>query len=140
MLDYLERQGLFEREELRDPKIGRQRRRGRRRSYSFRDVVILRAINQLLEQGVSVERIKRAVLAFARDESFRCEREVLTYGQEAVQYLVTDGKQIYFKKNGSSVVSILEGGQGAFFFVLDVASAHATVAQRVTPVRAVKKR
>lgn len=135
MLDYLERQGLFEREEVRSKAVGTGRRRGRRRKYTFRDVVILRAINRLLARGVSVQRIKNAVLTFSRDPKFQCDREMLRYDQETVQYLVTDGKQIYFYNEGRDITSILEGGQEAFLFVLDVGQARKFVMDRDKPAQ-----
>jgi DNA-binding transcriptional MerR regulator len=130
MLDYLERQGLFEREEVRSSRAAKDRRRGRHRDYTFRDVVVLRAINQLLDKGVSVERIKSAVISFSRDDKFQCDRRRLRYDDSPIQYLVTDGRQLYFRKDGTGVTSILEGGQEAFFFVLDVRNAQEFVDKR----------
>lgn len=130
MLDYLERQGLFEREEVRASKRGGERRRGRRRDYTFRDVVILRSIAQLLEHGVSVERIKKAVISLSRDDKFQCERSSVRYGQDVIQYLATDGKQIYFKRDRAGVTSLLQGGQGAFLFVLDITQSKEFVVKR----------
>ena len=118
MLDYLERAEVFEREELRDTKRAK-RRHGRRRKYTYRDVVVLRAIAALLDKGVSVQRIKQAMLAFSRDEKFACDRNKLTHAAEPIQYFVTDGTRIYFSKD-NKLLDVVRGGQGAFSFVVDL--------------------
>jgi len=130
MLDYLERQGLFVRQEIRNAKPDAARPRGRRRVYSFHDLVVLRSIAKLLEQGVSVERIRRAVVSLVEDDKFQCERQSVRYGHEAIQYLVTDGTEIYFKRDHQAITSILQGGQQSFLFILDVVSARDFVAKR----------
>lgn len=55
MLDYLERSGAF------IPQIRRRKRKGVPREYTFRDVLILKAIATLLENGASVAAIKGAL-------------------------------------------------------------------------------
>src|SRR5688572_6337120 len=54
MLDYLEREGVFEREQARTEALAKARHHGTRRRYDFRDLIVLRAISGLLEKGVSV--------------------------------------------------------------------------------------
>ena len=120
MLDYLEREGVFEREQVRaDPKC-RRRQKGVRRSYSFRDLVVLRSIARLLTKGVSVRRIRQAMETFCRDERFECDRSRVSWDAAAVQYFVTDGVDIYFQPDGAELVSVLGRGQQAFLFVLDI--------------------
>jgi hypothetical protein len=120
MLDYLERAEVFEREEVRGWKD--KRRHGRRRFYTFRDIIILRSIANLLKKGVGVQRIKDAILSFSKDEKFYCDRNRVSYGSEPIQYFVTDGKDIYFSNGGDHLTSLLKQGQGTFSFVLDLAS------------------
>ena len=118
MLDYLERAEVFEREEVRTNKR-QKRHHGLRRRYTFRDVVIIRAIAALLEKGVSVQRIKLATLTFSRDEKFSCDREKIRHGTDPTQYFVTDGSSVFYARE-HQLVDIVKGGQGAFSFVVDL--------------------
>jgi DNA-binding transcriptional MerR regulator len=131
MLDYLERVEVFEREELRDPKRN-SRHHGLRRKYTFRDIVVLRAIASLLDRGVSVHRIKQATAAFSRDEKFSCDRERVRHGATATQYFVTDGVDIFYA-DGSALVDVVKGGQGAFSFVVDLKQATKQVQDALSP-------
>jgi DNA-binding transcriptional MerR regulator len=118
MLDYLERAEVFEREEVRTSK--RQKlHHGLRRRYTFRDVVIIRAIAALLDKGVSVKRIKLAMLTFSRDEKFSCDRDKIRHGADPTQYFVTDGSSIFYARE-HQLIDIVKGGQGAFSFVVDL--------------------
>jgi DNA-binding transcriptional MerR regulator len=118
MLDYLERAEVFEREEVRTTK--RQRRHhGLRRRYTFRDVIVIRAIAALLDKGVSVQRIKAAMLAFSRDDKFSCDRDKVRHGSDVTQYFVTDGNSIFYARE-NQLIDIVKGGQGAFSFVVDL--------------------
>jgi DNA-binding transcriptional MerR regulator len=121
MLDYLERAGVFEREELRTT-VRPYRRHGRWRKYTFRDIVVLRAISTLLDKGVSVQRIKDAMLSFSRDDKFACDLKSLTHSSEPIQYFVTDGNSIYFSRD-NTLLDVVRGGQGAFSFVVDLQQA-----------------
>lgn len=119
MLDYLEREGVFERDQARTNLKSKSRHHGIRRRYTFRDLVVLQAINGLLAKGISVRRIKEAIEKFCRDPKFACDRSAVTYENLAVQYFVTDGTDIYFYRGGSELISLLEGQQ-AFLFVMDI--------------------
>lgn len=136
MLDYLEREGIFERDQIRALDEDVRRKKGLRRDYTFRDIVVLKAIARLLERGVSVRRLRKALLEFARDARFECDRRQIRYDQRAVQFLVTDGTQVYFRSGGGSVTSLLEAGQNAFHFVLDIAEARKAVLDLERPKKA----
>ena len=77
---------------------------GSQRMYSFNDVVQLRVIKKLLDAGVSLPKIRRAV-DYLRDE-LKMPIEVVT--------LVTDGKTIHACLSANEVVDLLAGGQGVF--------------------------
>lgn len=129
MLDYLERAEVFEREEVRQP--GRvAKRHGRRRKYTYRDIVVLRSVGALLEKGVSVQRIKAAMLAFSREEKFACDRGRLRHEAQPVQYFITDGVSIFFSK-GDTLLDVVKGGQGTFSFVVDLQQAAAEAARAI---------
>jgi DNA-binding transcriptional MerR regulator len=72
--------------------------------YSFNDVVQLRVIKKLLDAGVSLPKIRRAV-DYLRDE-LQLPIEDVT--------LVSDGKTIHACLSANEVVDLLAGGQGVF--------------------------
>lgn len=120
MLDYLEREGVFEREQVRSNVLSRSRHHGTRREYTFRDIVVLKSMSTLLKRGVSVRRIRIALERFSKDEEFKCDRNSIEHLSHPIQYFVTDGTEIYFRKDSDSLVGLLNSGQQAFFFVLDL--------------------
>jgi DNA-binding transcriptional MerR regulator len=77
---------------------------GSQRMYSFNDVVQLRVIKKLLDAGVSLPKIRRAV-DYLRDE-LKMPIEDVT--------LVSDGKTIHACLSPNEVVDLLAGGQGVF--------------------------
>jgi DNA-binding transcriptional MerR regulator len=77
---------------------------GSQRMYSFNDVVQLRVIKKLLDAGVSLPKIRRAV-DYLRDE-LKMPIEDVT--------LVSDGKTIHACISANEVVDLLAGGQGVF--------------------------
>ncbi|MEQ9303035.1 MAG: MerR family transcriptional regulator, partial [Marinoscillum sp.] len=66
-------------------------RRGARRCYSFGDIVTLRALASLLNAGVSVMNLKRAL------KKLSSAHKEIEPGKLPGKYLVTDGKDIYFR-------------------------------------------
>jgi len=77
---------------------------GSQRMYSFNDVVQLRVIKKLLDAGVSLPKIRRAV-DYLRDELQLPISDVT---------LVSDGKTIHACLSANEVVDLLAGGQGVF--------------------------
>lgn len=77
---------------------------GSQRLYSFTDVVQLRVIKKLLDAGVTLPKIRKAI-TFLRTELKRPLEEVL---------LVSDGKTIHACISPDEVVDLLAGGQGVF--------------------------
>src|SRR4051812_14988953 len=69
MLGYLEREGIFVREHSEDS------RHGRARKYTYADVVVLRAINRLLEIGARPARIKSIISRLGQKEGLNGTRE-----------------------------------------------------------------
>lgn len=129
MLDYLEREGVFEREQVRTDAQAARRQRGIPRRYTFRDLVVLRAVSRLLSKGMSVRRIRQAIELFCRASRFECDRGQISFDAAAVQFFVTDGIDIFFHRDGAELVSILGNGQQTFLFVLDVCKLREEVIQ-----------
>jgi len=97
-LDYWARTGLV------TPSVRDADGSGSQRMYSFNDVVQLRVIKKLIDAGVSLPKIRRAV-DYLRDE--------LNMPIEDVT-LVSDGKTIHACLSANEVVDLLAGGQGVF--------------------------
>lgn len=106
MVDYLCRNGLV------TPSGNGLRGRGRLRRYTFPDLVLLRVVAKLLNQGVSVLGFRKSFLSAKRRQAN--VRELL-----ARRYLVTDGVRVYLQNQG--VLERIDTGQLSFAFVLDLA-------------------
>jgi DNA-binding transcriptional MerR regulator len=107
MLNYLSREGLI-------APSGSAVGRGRRRLYTFGDVVTLRLIGRMLRTGLEVRRLKRG-LATIHD---RIKHE----GPEenALRNLATDGLDLFVWNADGSLESLTSGGQLSFGFLIDL--------------------
>lgn len=97
-LDYWARTGLVE------PSIRAATGSGSQRLYSFRDLVVLRVVKSLLEAGVSLQNIRKAI------DTLRA------HGVEDLAgiTLISDGTTVYECRSAEEVVDLLQGGQGVF--------------------------
>jgi hypothetical protein len=97
------------------PSNGRKRGRGVQRLFSFGDMVVLRAMAKLLEGGVSVYRLRRALAVF------RSTHASITSSRMPASYLVTDGQEVLLRHK-SGVLELLASGQFSFAFVVEMES------------------
>ncbi|CAN5854928.1 hypothetical protein BH23ACT10_BH23ACT10_26190 [soil metagenome] len=81
---------------------------GSQRLYSFEDIVTLKVIKRLLDVGVSLQRIRRAI-DYVRDRGLSLRH--LT--------LASDGETVYAATDSSDVVDLLRRGQGVFAIAVD---------------------
>jgi DNA-binding transcriptional MerR regulator len=87
-------------------------RPGKRRLYSFRDLVALRVVKSLLDNGMSVQRVRRAWDYLRRTADM--DRHL------AEVSLVTDGQSIFrVASDEEELVDALREGQMAFFVAID---------------------
>ena len=87
-------------------------RPGRRRLYSFRDLVALRVVRSLLDNGMSVQRVRRAW------DYLRRTADMDTHLSEVT--LVTDGQSIFrVASDEGELIDALREGQMAFFVAID---------------------
>jgi DNA-binding transcriptional MerR regulator len=96
------------RTELVTPSIRDATGSGSQRLYSFEDLVSLRVIKSLLDTGVSLQRVRKAV------EHLRTMRRPVT----AVT-LVSDGRGVYEADSPEAVVDLVRQGQGVFAIAVD---------------------
>ena len=101
-LDYWARTGLVR------PGLKEAKGSGTQRLYSFRDLVHLRVIRNLLDAGVSLPKIRKAIRYIA--DELRTPLENVT--------LMSDGTSIYAATSGREIVDLLQKGQGVFGIAL----------------------
>ena len=81
---------------------------GSQRLYSFQDLVTLRVIKNLLDTGVSLQRVRKAV-----EHLGSLDRPL------AGVTLMSDGAGVYEAHSPEAVVDLLRSGQGVFAIALD---------------------
>ncbi|MGA7272723.1 MAG: helix-turn-helix domain-containing protein [Acidimicrobiia bacterium] len=87
-------------------------RPGVRRLYSFRDLVALRVVRSLLDNGMSLQRVRRAWEYLRRNADFDDHLASIR--------LVTDGRSIFTIVNDDGeLLDALREGQLAFFIAID---------------------
>jgi DNA-binding transcriptional MerR regulator len=102
-LDYWARTGLV------TPSIREAGGSGTQRLYSFQDLVQLRVIKKLLDAGVSLQNVRRAV-HYLRDH-LGAEPSSVT--------LMSDGTRIYACESEDEIIDLVKRGQGVFGIALD---------------------
>jgi DNA-binding transcriptional MerR regulator len=100
-LDYWARTDLLR------PSLAEARGSGTKRRYSYRDVLELKVIKQLLDAGVSLRSARRAV---------DCLRQDLGADLASANLVLTESQSVLAQSNGE-VVDLLAGGQGVFNIV-----------------------
>ena len=87
-------------------------RPGVRRLYSFRDLIALKVIRSLLEGGMSLQRVRRAI-------EYLRKKAALDEHLSEVK-LVTDGRSIFkIARSDGEILDALREGQMAFFLAID---------------------
>ena len=97
-LDYWARTGLVE------PSVREASGSGTQRLYSFRDILVLKVVKRLLDTGVSLQNIRKAV-DHLRNRGIKDLANVT---------LFSDGATVYECTSAEEVVDLLAGGQGVF--------------------------
>ena len=125
MLDYLHRTGIVR------PSRSATPGRGRRRLYTFRDLVLLRSVNHLLRRGLPVRKLKLAI------ETMRKKfRDIPLDGHVgAYRYVLTNGTDAYLVDGEAKIFDLTKNGQMAFVFMLDVETIRNEVAEQVAKLK-----
>lgn len=90
------------------PSINPAKGSGSQRLYSFENLVYLRLIKKLLDTGVSLQRIRRAIMGL---REFGADLRGVT--------LASDGKTVYACTTAEEIFDLLRNGQGVFGIALD---------------------
>ena len=93
---------------------------GTQRLYSYRDLVELKVIKQMLDAGISLQSARKAV------ESLRAFDEDL-----ASVRIVIQGPTIVLAQSDEQVMDLLRGGQGVLSVVLDIEPLQQTISAAV---------
>jgi DNA-binding transcriptional MerR regulator len=97
------------RTELVTPSVREAGGSGTQRLYSFQDLIQLRVIKKLLDAGVSLQNVRKAVLYL---------REHLGTEPSSVT-LMSDGVRIYACESEDEIIDLVKRGQGVFGIALD---------------------
>jgi DNA-binding transcriptional MerR regulator len=93
---------------------------GTQRLYSYRDLVELKVIKQMLDAGISLQSARKAV------ESLRGFDEGL-----ASVRIVIQGPNVVLAQSDEQVMDLLRGGQGVLSVVLDIEPLQQTITEAV---------
>ena len=99
-LDYWARTGLI------TPSLQRAAGSGSQRLYAFPDIVQLKVVKRLLDAGMSLKKIRKAMDILRVELASEEPLSNVT--------LLSDGKTIYAAHSPSEVVDVFRGGQGVF--------------------------
>src|SRR5205809_7755326 len=102
-LDYWARTGLV------TPSVREAGGSGTQRLYSFQDLVQLRVIKKLIDTGISLQKVRRAV-SYLREHMRTLPSSVT---------LASDGNRIYACESEDEVIDLVKRGQGVFAIAVD---------------------
>jgi DNA-binding transcriptional MerR regulator len=123
MLNYLERVGTFQPENLRIP------HHGKNREYTYRDLVILRAINRLLEMGARPKRIAEAISTFKKISQIPDSSDALLEFCRKSSSFVVNKAEVLYAHNPQSLINLTRQGQMELAFVIDISRTLSGVAR-----------
>ena len=113
-LDYWARTGLVR------PSVMDANGSGTQRLYSYRDLVELKVIKQMLDAGISLQSARKAVESLRRfDEDLASVRIVL------------QGPEVVLAQSDQQVMDLLRHGQGVLSVVLDIEPLQQTITEAV---------
>lgn len=117
MIDYLCRMDVV------TPTTSGRRGRGRMRTFRFPDVVLLRTVKHLLDQGVSVKKVRMSLV------NLRNKFSEITPGQLPKQFICSDGKEVYLRTRKDVLAEISRSSQLTFAFVMNMDALHEDLAR-----------
>lgn len=120
MIDYLQRSGVF----VPQKKDGKRRGKGRR--FEFRDLVVLKAIKQLLDSGASVAVLKKSLAEFQKMK-WSADPVTLEDPDGVIRFLVVSCGNIFLRKDALALIDLSSSGQLAFSFIIDLESIRQTL-------------
>lgn len=104
------------------PTGGAKRGRGVARKYSYGDVLVLRIIAKLLNQGISVLNLRKNLTSLQK--RMKAGANVLTS-----KYVATDGYNLYF--TDGEFLELFESGQIVFAFVVELSAIRGEITKSI---------
>ncbi|WP_286829351.1 MULTISPECIES: MerR family transcriptional regulator [Kordiimonas] len=126
MVDYLCKEGLVEP----STQNGRVRGRGRKRLFTFQDLLLLRLYRKLLDAGVSVKKLKQALRDSEELSRMEVTRRSIKIGQKEVHRFYADSENVYIRAENEQVIQAGTGGQMVFSFMVSLTDIHAELSDR----------
>jgi DNA-binding transcriptional MerR regulator len=109
------------------PERQKRRPRGNTRYCSYRDLMIAKTIQRLLNAGVQLIRVKEA-LADLRADKHWLKKPVDASVDRAITWLVTDGRKVYLQERKNPFLEPPGNNrQKAFSFIVEMTSVHSDV-------------
>ncbi|NVJ99289.1 MAG: MerR family transcriptional regulator [Alphaproteobacteria bacterium] len=125
MVDYLVREKLLV------PVKKYPYRKGRRRLFDLKQLILAKVYRELLDKGVTVSKIRKAISKSQdlKKANFSIQG-IQTDGYGAAKYFVTDGLNVYLRTANEGLLNPVSG-QFSFSYMLDLAELHSHVVGQV---------
>jgi DNA-binding transcriptional MerR regulator len=120
MVDYLHRTGVVK------ASIQGSRGRGRPRLYSYADLLLLKALKQILDKGIAVARLKKA-----QDQFRQIHAEHADPTESIARFLITDGTKVFYRASPDAIIELSDKNQLSFAFVVDMNRESREVRQKI---------
>lgn len=137
MINFLIRQGYLQpsyREDYDLPTRSKRQPRGNTRYFSYRDLLIAKTIQRLVDAGVQLVRVKEALKELREDKHWLATTRGVTV-ERVISWLVTDGKDIYLRDDTGFLEVLRKGHQRAFSFVIEMKSIRSAVCHGIESSR-----
>lgn len=109
-------------------------RKGRKRLFDLEAVVMARLYRQLLEQGVTVAKLKAAIENSNDLKVTKVDEKGFSTGVGFAKYLVTDGSTVYLRRKADEVLDLVNR-QMVFSFMVDIKSLHQETIKKISSDR-----
>ncbi|QTD54735.1 hypothetical protein [Parasphingorhabdus cellanae] len=115
MLGYLERTEIFIRENWED------RRHGKVKKYTFRDLIVLRAIKKMLDIGIRPLRVKEVLQNLCKEEELPNNRAAAElFAKTGNSLFLISEESVIFVNNDQQMIDLTKSRQLAFSFMVGV--------------------
>lgn len=116
------------------PSRQKRRARGNTRYCSYRDLMIAKTIQRLIDAGVQLTRVKEALVELRADKHWLVTSTGIPT-ERAIAWLITDGKQVYLQDQEGFLELLRKGRQRAFSFIVDMSSVRSDVKKAIRSSR-----
>lgn len=117
----------------------KRRPRGNTRYFSYRDLMIAKTIQRLIDAGVQLVRVKEALVELRTDKHWLVTAKGASVDR-AISWLVTDGKKVYLRDQEGFLDLLAKGHQKAFSFVVELTSVRSEICNGIRSSRIPKCR